>query len=81
MVWRAYLCVMEPFFVAIAGQTYEVQPYARGFGVSFHITAGNSTIIFELDEEDSLRARSTGDPVDAALVGQLAEAITRHFNA
>jgi hypothetical protein len=72
---------MEPFSITIADQAYEVQPYTKGYGVSFYITSGNSTIIFELDEEDSLRARSTGDTVDGALVAQLAEAITRHFNS
>lgn len=70
---------MEPFSVTIGDRTYEVQPYARGYGVSFHITCGPSTIIFELDEEDNLRARSSGEPADAVLVGQLAEAITRHY--
>ncbi len=71
---------MEPFTVTIAGLPYNVQPYASSYSVSFHITAGETTIIFELDEEDNLRARTTGAPADAALVGQLAEEITRHFS-
>ena len=71
---------MEPFTVTIAGQPYEVQPYASSYNVSFHITAGDTTIIFELDEEDNLRARTNGAPADAVLVGQLAEEITRHFS-
>ena len=72
---------MEPFSVIIADRTYEVQPYASRYSVSFHITAEESTIIFELDEEDHLRARSEGAQPDAALVAQLAEAITLHFNS
>lgn len=72
---------MEPFSVTIAGRNYEVQPYARGYGISFHVTAEATTIVFELDEEDNLRARSSGEPANAALVAELAEAITRHFNS
>lgn len=72
---------MEPFSVTIAGRSYEVQPYARGYSVSFHVTSDDTTIVFELDEEDNLRARSAGEPANAALVAELAEAITRHFNS
>lgn len=71
---------MSPFSVTIAGQVYDVQPYASQYSISFHITAGESTIIFELDEEDSLRARSTGEAPKAELIAQLAEEITKHFN-
>lgn len=71
---------MEPFSVTIAGTTYEVQPYPSQYSISFHITAGESLIVFELDEEDNLRARSTGEQPNASLVAELAEAITKHFS-
>lgn len=70
---------MEPFSILIKDQAYEVTPYVKGYTVSFHLTAGDSKIIFELDEEDQLRALTVGEPVNAELVGQLAEAITRHY--
>lgn len=70
---------MEPFSILIRDQAYEVSPYVKGYTVSFHVTAAGSRIIFELDEEDRLRAVTAGEPVDAELVMQLAEAITKHF--
>lgn len=70
---------MEPFSVTIKEQSYLITPYAKGYSVSFHVTTENSSIIFELDEEDNLRALTSGDPVDAGLVSSLAEEITKHF--
>jgi hypothetical protein len=70
---------MEPFSVTIKEQSYLITPYAKGYGISFHISTENSQIIFELDEEDNLRALTSGDPVDNGLVEALAEAITKHF--
>lgn len=70
---------MEPFSVTIKEQSYLITPYAKGYSVSFHVTTENSSIIFELDEEDNLRALTSGDPVDAGLVSALAEEITKHF--
>lgn len=70
---------MEPFSILIKDQAYEVTPYVKGYTVSFHLTAADSKIIFELDEEDQLRALTVGEPVNAELVEQLAEAITRHY--
>lgn len=70
---------MEPFSVTVKEESYLITPYAKGFGISFHITTENSQIIFELDEEDNLRALTSGDPVDASLVSALAEEITKHF--
>lgn len=70
---------MEPFSVTVHNNVYLVTPYAKGYTVSFHVSAEGSSIIFELDEEDNLRALTSGAPVDARLVEALAEAITRHF--
>ena len=70
---------MEPFSILVKDQAYEVTPYVKGYTVSFHLTAADSKIIFELDEEDQLRALTVGEPVNAELVEQLAEAITRHY--
>jgi hypothetical protein len=70
---------MEPFSVTIKEVSYLITPYAKGYGISFHVTTENSNIIFELDEEDNLRALTSGDPVDASLVSALAEEITKHF--
>ncbi|WP_143197521.1 hypothetical protein [Chitinophaga niabensis] len=70
---------MEPFSVTINEQSYLVTPYAKGYSISFHVTTENSQIIFELDEEDNLRALTSGDPVDARIISALAEAITKHF--
>lgn len=70
---------MEPFSVTIKEQSYLITPYAKGYSVSFHVTAENSHVIFELDEEDNLRALTSGDPVDAGIITALAEAITKHF--
>lgn len=70
---------MEPFSVTINERSYLITPYAKGYGISFHISTENSHIIFELDEEDNLRALTSGDPVDARLISALAEEITKHF--
>lgn len=71
---------MEPFTILVKDLAYEVSPYVKGYTVSFHVTAEESKIIFELDEEDQLRALISGEPVNPELVEQLAEAITRHFS-
>jgi hypothetical protein len=70
---------MEPFTILVKDRAYEVSPYVKGYTVSFHVMAEDSRIIFELDEEDQLRALTSGEPVSPELVGQLADAITRHF--
>ena len=70
---------MDPFSVTVSGQLYEVTPYVKGYSISFHIDAPGSRISFELDEEDNLRAITSGEPVDAALIEQLAAAIVQHF--
>lgn len=70
---------MEPFSVTIKEQSYFITPYAKGYAISFHISTENSHIIFELDEEDNLRAITSGDPVDSHLIAALAEEITKHF--
>ncbi|RPD40075.1 hypothetical protein [Chitinophaga barathri] len=70
---------MSPFSVTISDQLYEVTPYVKGYGISFHVDTPGSRISFELDEEDNLRAITSGEPVDAALVEQLAAAIVQHF--
>lgn len=70
---------MEPFSVTIKERSYFITPYAKGYSVSFHVTTENSNIIFELDEEDNLRALTSGEPVDASLISALAEEITKHF--
>lgn len=71
---------MEPFTILVKDRAYEVSPYVKGYTVSFHVTAEENKIIFELDEEDQLRALISGEPVNPELVEQLAEAITRHFS-
>lgn len=71
---------MEPFTILVKDRAYEVSPYVKGYTVSFQVTAEESKIIFELDEEDQLRALISGEPVNPELVEQLAEAITRHFS-
>lgn len=71
---------MEPFTVLVNDRAYEVTPYVKGYTVSLQVTAEDSMIFFELDEEDQLRARTSGGPVHPLLVEQLAEAITRHFS-
>ncbi len=70
---------MEPFSVTVNDQVYQVTPYTRGYSVSLHIDLPGSRISFEPDEEDNLRAVTTGEPVNEALVEQLAAAIVRHF--
>ncbi|MGX5818489.1 hypothetical protein ACWKWU_09850 [Chitinophaga lutea] len=70
---------MEPFTLTIDDTAYEVQPYARGYQVSFHVESGDSKVVFELDEEDNLRALVTGAPLSDRVIEQLAEGITRHF--
>ncbi|MBO9152547.1 hypothetical protein ACFOTA_10050 [Chitinophaga sp. GCM10012297] len=70
---------MEPFSVTLGDQVYEITPYVKGYSVSFHIDLPASRISFELDEEDNLRAVTSGEPVAPSLIGQLADAIVRHF--
>lgn len=70
---------MEPFSVLINDTSYEVRPYVKGYTVSLHVEAGNSTIVFELDEEDQLRALTSGEPVSPKLIDALADAIITHF--
>lgn len=70
---------MEPFSILVNDHTYEVTPYVKGYTVSLQIETGNSKVVFELDEEDQLRAITSGDPVDQATIEAFADAIIRHF--
>lgn len=70
---------MEPFTILVNDNTYEVTPYVKGYTVSLHIETGNSKVVFELDEEDQLRAITSGDPVDQSTIEAFADAIIRHF--
>lgn len=71
---------MEMFMITVDDQRFEVKPFVKGYGMAFHVDTGDGLVIFELDEEDSLRALSQGPvPPDAVLVGRIADAIVAHF--
>ncbi|WP_341834350.1 hypothetical protein WJU16_15250 [Chitinophaga pollutisoli] len=71
---------MEFFTITIDGQRFEVKPFVKGYGMAFHVDTGDGLVVFELDEEDNLRAIAQGPvPPDAALVGRIADAIVAHY--
>ncbi|MGE7777805.1 hypothetical protein [Chitinophaga caseinilytica] len=71
---------MDIFTISVDERRFEVKPFVKGYGMAFHVDTGDGLVIFELDEEDSLRAISQGPtPPDSALVGRIADAIVAHF--
>lgn len=71
---------MDIFTISVDGQRFEVKPFMRTYGMAFHVDTGEGLVIFELDEEDNLRAISQGpEPPDSALVGRIADAIVAHY--
>lgn len=71
---------MDIFTIQVDDRQFEVKPFVKGYGMAFHVHTGDGLVVFELDEEDQLRALSQGDvPPDAALVGRIADAIVARF--
>lgn len=71
---------MDIFTITVGERRFEVKPFVKGYGMAFHVDTGDGRVIFELDEEDNLRAIAQGDvPPDAVLVGRIADAIVAHY--